>query len=255
MTNLSIALRWASLCGGMVFGIACGGTSTSAESHVHTDHADAGADATIVGSRDAAAPDRSCVTDDDCTAVLDYRDGFSCWSPEAVSKQAVRGDACLIPWTANPRCTTPAPPADCPGGEIPVKHSCFQLGCVVPRCREGACNLDTPIDCPTPDADPPDCAALLSSHRTVLALARRCDPTKSGNCTGSYADGCGCEVPYDIAGQYANAAWCAFDAWRSSDCSFVAGACGPTTCVTPTHAGATCVPNASGTEGTCQWKQ
>jgi hypothetical protein len=212
MTNLSIALRWASLCGGMVFGIACGGTSTSAESHVHTDHADAGADATIVGSRDAAAPDRSCGT-------------------------------------------TPAPPADCPGGEIPVKHSCFQLGCVVPRCREGACNLDTPIDCPTPDADPPDCAALLSSHRTVLALARRCDPTKSGNCTGSYADGCGCEVPYDIAGQYANAAWCAFDAWRSSDCSFVAGACGPTTCVTPTHAGATCVPNASGTEGTCQWKQ
>jgi hypothetical protein len=88
MTNLSIALRRASLCGGMVFGIACGGKAISAESHVNSDHADASVDATIVGSRDAAAPDRSCVTDDDCIAVLDYRNGFSCWSPETVSKKA-----------------------------------------------------------------------------------------------------------------------------------------------------------------------
>ncbi len=243
---------------GIACSVGCGGRATSVGSGLIGDGNDAQVDATVVDASggDATLPDRTCVSDDDCVAVLDYRNGFICLAPTAASRQAVAGDACLVPWKPNPRCTTQSPPLDCPGGPVPVDHSCFVTACAFPRCKAGTCSLDFPLDCPAPDAGPPDCAALLATYRSVLAEARVCDPTKGDtSCQGDYADGCGCEVPYDLSGPYANATMCAFEAWTGAGCHIAPASCGTFTCVVPTSAGASCVANASGTTGTCEWKQ
>ena len=77
---------------------------------------DSAVDTSIVGN---------CTTADDCIAVLDYRNGFQCWWPSGASRADVSSDPCLIPWTPNPECTTPAPPPGCPSGLQPVSHSCI----------------------------------------------------------------------------------------------------------------------------------
>jgi hypothetical protein len=195
-----------------------------------------------------------CETDRDCLAVLDYRDGFFCWVPKASSLADVMRDPCLVPYRPNPRCTTAAPPSDCPyTGPIPVTHSCFAVPpCMSNTCVEGKCSLDIDyIGCQF-DAGPIDCEALRQTLVSAIATAQACDPAEaSSTCRGSYADTCGCEVPVNLSGPDGNAVDCAFQAWSNAGCRIVD--CGKT-CIRPTPAGAVCVPNASGTTGTCAWK-
>ena len=229
----------------------CGGVASSRSTSV-PDGASEASDSGDAGVSDATASGE-CVTDDDCVAVLDYREGFTCWLPSGASRADVRNDPCLIPWKPNARCTTPAPPAVCPmSGPIPVTHSCFTVDCATPTCNEGTCQADFGFNCPVVDAGPPDCEALRTTYVNALAAAQQCDPAPdASNCAGDYADACGCESPYDF-GPHANAVMCAFDDWRNANCPVPS--CG-TTCAAPTSAGAACVPNASGTMGTCQWKR
>jgi hypothetical protein len=219
---------------------------------------DVGSDATAGGSDAAIATSivGTCATVDDCVPVLDYRAGFACWVPSAASLADISRDPCLIPWKPNPRCTTEAPPASCPGGPQPVQHSCFNLACAIPACTAGRCsiNLGFGDQCgpANKDAAPIDCEALRTTLVNTLAAAQQCDPTQSPpSCQGDYADTCGCEAPYDLFGPYANAVQCAFEAWSDAHCPLAA--CGRP-CLTPTKAGAACVPNATGTTGTCAWK-
>jgi hypothetical protein len=170
---------------------------------LNTDGADAvvEAEATI----DAPPPARTCTTDDDCIAVLDHRDGFSCHLPSAASKVDVGRNPCLIPWKPNAVCTTPAPPAGCPYSDpIPVQHSCFNIPCALPTCNEGTCvtTYGFGSECPVVDAGLPDCATLLATYDQAITAGQECDPTQdASSCGGEYPDSCGCEAPYNLTGR------------------------------------------------------
>jgi hypothetical protein len=221
------------------------------------DAATSGADASVDQSHaggDSSSIVGTCVTADDCVAVLDYRAGFSCWVPSAASLSDVSRDPCLVPWKPNARCTTPPPPAGCTGGLQAVSHSCFAIPCAIPACNAGKCSVTLGFgsQCGAVDAGIPDCEILRTTLVNALAAAQQCDPTQtSPTCLGDYADTCGCEAPYDLSSPYANAVQCAFSDWSTANCRVVD--CGRT-CAVPTAAGATCVPNVTGKMGTCTWK-
>jgi hypothetical protein len=225
--------------------------------------ADAGGDAPVDGgvdafgkaAADAAPPASMCTTDDDCLAVLDYRDGFSCWFPSVASKSDIAKDPCLVPWKPNARCSTPAPPGGCPfGAPIPVLHSCPAVPCVLTSCSEGTCmsTLGFGGECPVVDAGPPDCAALQSTYAVAATAAQQCDPTQdAATCGGEYPDSCGCEAPFTLSGRNADLLQCAFDDITNAHCAFPT--CGATCAAVPWNGAATCAANASGTAGTCEW--
>jgi hypothetical protein len=235
-----------------------GGVDDAASSggDLRADQSDTGGDSAAGGS-DLAGNSSivgTCVTADDCVSVLDYRAGFSCWVPSAASLGDVSRDPCLVPWKPNARCTTPPPPAGCTGGLQAVNHSCFLIPCAIPACKDGKCSFTLGFggQCGAVDAGTPDCEILRTTLVNALAAAQQCDPTQtSPTCLGDYADTCGCEAPYDLSSPYANAVQCAFGDWSNANCRVVD--CGKT-CVAPTAAGATCVPNATGKMGTCAWK-
>ena len=195
----------------------------------------------------------ACVTADDCLPVLDYRAGFECWWPKAASWDDVGRDSCLIPWKPEANCTTARPPADCPGGPIPVNHSCLVSRCgYSTACTDGKCSIRFASQCDTVDGGTIDCEALQATFANALVAAQQCYvPQSPSVCTASLRDSCGCEVPYDISGPCATALQSAYNDWQNANCPIVD--CGKA-CVAPTSAGATCVPNATGTMGTCAWK-
>jgi hypothetical protein len=239
--------------GGGVFG--SGGATQSANSG-----GAGGGEIRDATAADVAPPTRSCNTSDDCILVLDYRNGFSCWSQSIVSKADAARDHCLVPATHDPRCTV-GPPDDCPYTyPIPVNHSCIMTSCISLTCNEGTCgaywgDLNA---CETPDAGLSDCAALLSDFVNTLARAQECDPVKDvQNCTNfSYQDDCGCHVPVNRASPYANAAECARNALFNAHC--VLPVC-ERACVVPSDWSvqpreAYCAAGAPGAKGTCLWQ-
>jgi hypothetical protein len=236
----------------MALAAGCGGREQS--NREPPDAGDAAFAADTADATDASSPARVCTTDDDCTAVLDYRHGFTCWYPSAASKADVSADPCLVPWTPNPRCTTPPPPAGCPSGPIAVQHSCPALQCEFPTCNEGTCQLDLRYgtQCPVVDAGPPDCVTLQAAYAKAAVAAQSCDPTQDASaCAGEYPDSCGCEAPFSVSGRPAEMLQCAFDDVMNAHCSFPT--CGETCVVVPPSGAATCVANASGSSGTCAW--
>ena len=208
------------------------------------------------GPRSPSSIVGACDGDDDCTLVLNYRDGFTCWAPSPASRADLERDHCFIEYHPDPRCSTPPPPADCPcQGSIPVDHSCLAYGdCITSTCTDGKCAVDVDItdECTAIDAGAPDCEMLRQALVEALEKAAECDPTQTEpNCQGNYADTCGCEAPYDLNSPYSNAAYCAFHAWANAHCPIVD--CGRT-CVRPTSAGAACAPDsATSLGGTCRW--
>lgn len=89
-----------------------------------------------------------CLSADDCVLVLDYRAGFECWWPVAASWTDVSRDACLIPWKPDPSDNiAPPPAANCPGGRIPVNHSCPAFRCAIQSCNASKCSYTVePLD-------------------------------------------------------------------------------------------------------------
>src|ERR1039458_8232668 len=78
----------------------------------------------------------------DCGALLDYRPGCGGYSPAAASVAALAPHPCPVPWNpSNPKCPRVTPPIDCPGGPIPVGHSCIRFSCQLAACAEGTCAL------------------------------------------------------------------------------------------------------------------
>jgi hypothetical protein len=224
-----------------------GGDVSADQSDAEGDLADGGSE-----SVDGSSIVGSCGTADDCLPVLDYRAGFECWSPKAASWEDVRRDPCLIPWKPYPECTTSSPPAGCPGGPIPVTHSCFVSRCAPMACTEGKCSFGYTGHCDTPDGGTVDCEELRTTLENAIAAVQQCYPPQAPSvCTLSLVDTCGCEVPYDISGPCDTAVQRAFDDWQNANCPIVD--CGKA-CATPTNAGATCVPSATGSMGTCAWK-
>ncbi|GEM_PF-3986398 len=229
----------------------CDGEESAGYSDVRYDSTgrarDSADDASILGN---------CITADDCIAVLDYRNGFECWLASPASKADVSRDPCLVPWKPDARCTTSAPPPGCPSGLQPVTHSCFVTACVFSVCTEGKCStkLGFNNECDTADAGsrPSDCEDLRTTYLNALSAAQQCYPTMDPTeCWGHSPDACGCDVPYDGSGVCADAVSSALADLQNAQCPFPS--CG-NTCVTPTAAGATCVPNATGTTGICAWQ-
>lgn len=231
------------------------GGAAACDGEVSAGYSDAGGDS-IGGSLDSAGDASifgSCITADDCLAVLDYRTGFECWLPSPASRTDVSRDPCLIPWKPSAECTTPAPPPGCPSGLQPVTHSCFVVRCEFPDCTEGRCSIKLGLgsQCDAVDAGPSDCETLRATYLNALAAAQQCYlPLNPTGCWGHSPDACGCDVPYDGTGRCATAVSSAFADLQNAHCPF--SSCGKT-CVAPT-AGATCVPDATGTTGTCAWK-
>jgi hypothetical protein len=227
-----------------------------ADATTGADAGDALSDASSDAVVDAPAPAWICTSDDDCLAVLDYRDGFECWGPTAASTAAVSADPCLIPWKPNARCTTPPPPPGCHSGPIPVQHSCFVMPCAIPSCNEGTCMVRVGFrnECPVVDAGPPDCAALQATYVQAATAAQQCDPTQDAAvCIGEYPDTCGCGAAFNFSGRAGTALDCAFQAIRDAQCSFPTCGTG-TRCPTVPDTGATtCAANESGASGTCAW--
>jgi len=199
----------------------------------------------------------SCTVDTDCVAVLDYRAGFECYSPTVASVADLARDPCLVPWNSNnPKCPLVTPPNDCPGGPIPVGHSCIILSCQFAVCAGGTCALNadfsTPSRCAAMDAGaPPDCDALRATYFAALAAAQTCDPTQTPTgCFNAFYDSCGCPAAADLSSPRANALQCALDALQRAQCGF--GNCGapcPSGNSTPACAS---MPNLAGvTLGTC----
>jgi hypothetical protein len=234
-------------CGGAGAAADCGEEASAgyydAGNEPTAEEPDSAADTSILGN---------CTTADDCVAVLDYRNGFECWFPSAASRTDVSRDPCLIPWTPEPECTTAAPPPECPSGPQPVAHSCLLAQCMISVCNEGKCSIHLPFECDRADAGAGNCDALRAIYLNALASAQRCypplDPT---GCWRHGPDACGCDVPYDGSGVCGDAALSALADLQNANCPITS--CG-NTCAAPTAAGATCVPNASGTAGTCAWK-
>jgi hypothetical protein len=199
----------------------------------------------------------NCTVDTDCVAVLDYRAGFECYSPAAASVADLARDPCLVPWNpSNPKCPPVTPPIDCPGGPIPVGHSCIRFSCQFAACAEGTCALNadfsTPSRCAAKDAGaPPDCDALRATYFATLAAAQTCDPTKTPTgCFNAFYDSCGCPAAADLSSPRANALQCALDALQQAQCGF--GNCG-TPCPSGNSTPACIsIPNLAGaTLGTC----
>ncbi len=194
-----------------------------------------------------------CAVDSDCVAVLDYREGFQCYSPRAASLADLANDRCLVPWNpSNPRCPLVTPPTDCPGGLILVNHSCPAF-CQFAICTGGTCTLgsdfSTPSRCAEVDAGaPPDCNALRAAYLAALADVQTCDPAKTPtSCFDAFYDGCGCPAAADLASPRADVLQCALDALQQARCGF--GNCGapcPSGSATPA-----CTANTTGTLGTC----
>jgi hypothetical protein len=238
----------------------CQGSATAGcDGEGSAGYSDVGGDSTgsILDSAGDASMFGNCITADDCIAVLDYRNGFECWLASPASKADVSRDPCLVPWKPDARCTTSAPPAGCPSGLQPVTHSCFVTACVSSVCTEGKCSIKLGFnyECDTADAGSTprsDCEDLRTTYLNALAAAQQCyPPMNPTGCWGHSPDACGCDVPYDGSGVCANAVSSALADLQNAQCPFPS--CG-NTCVTPTAAGAVCVPNASGTTGTCAWK-
>jgi hypothetical protein len=208
---------------------------------------DAAVDTAIIGI---------CTTADDCVAVLNYRTGFECWEASGATKADVSRDPCLVPWKPYPTCTTSAPPPGCPSGLQPVTHSCFVTCRVIPVCTKGRCAINLGGQCDNVDAGPTqvDCEDLRTTYLNALAAAQQCDPVQSpARCSGSNLDVCGCAVPFDRYGLCANAVSSALADWQNANCPIVFPPC-TKPCAVPSAAGATCVPNATGTAGTCAWQ-
>ncbi|HEX7597261.1 MAG TPA: hypothetical protein VF518_03540 [Polyangia bacterium] len=229
-----------------------GAGSTGTGGAVESSQADAATDS-AGEAPDADGSFGTCIAASDCVAVLNYRTGFECWFASAASKTDVSRDPCLVPWKPNPRCTTPPPPVDCPSGNQPVTHSCPATACEIPACTEGRCSVIFGSQCDKPDAGPAqsNCGSLLSAFQIALAAAQQCSPSFNPSaCRAVISDACGCRVPYDdFSGICATAVTNAFNDLGNAGCPAPA-TCG-TACVAPTKA--TCVPNASGTMGTCAW--
>lgn len=214
-------------------------------------------DATMDDSRPTSTIVGDCTTDADCVLVLDYRAGFECWWPVGASLADVSRDHCLLPWTRAPGpiwCAAGTPPSDCPGGDIPVMHSCLATSCLVPACNGGKCgsrfdlNADQSQCGATPSQAPVDCGSLRATYFNLLAAAQACDPSKEQTtCVSSYRDGCGCPAAADSTSPQATALICAQAAIDEGNCGY--GNCG-SPCPTGNR-NAVCVPNGTGTMGTC----
>jgi hypothetical protein len=226
---------------------------------------DAGADAVAFPDPDAIIGDgrpastivADCTTDADCVLVLDYRAGFECWWPVGASLTDVRRDPCLLPWARAPGpswCSTGTPPSDCPGGDIPVKHSCLASSCLVPACNGGKCeshlalSADVSQCATTVSPAPIDCGILRAKYVNALVAAQECDPTKEPTtCIPAYTDSCGCPAAADTTSPQVAALTCAQAALESGNCGY--GNCG-----SPCPSGnqnPVCVPDSSGITGTC----
>lgn len=178
--------------------------------------------------------------------MLDYRSGFECWSPSAATHDDLRRDPCLVPWRPDPMCTTAAPPKDCPGGLIPVEHSCLTFGsCIGSRCVDGLCRVTYDPSQPCGQADGGarnnDCDTLRAIFANALQAAMQCYPA-GDRCSPELPDICGCQVPYDPISRCADVAVAAYAAWRNTGCQFVACA---GTCVGPGRGSGVCVPDPS----------
>jgi hypothetical protein len=180
--------------------------------------------------------------------MLARREGSACYHPTPASREEAASDPCLIPWLPNPKCSLPEPVPSCVLPLDPVLHSCPATSpCVAPRCVAGNCSLDWE-GC-VPVLDDRDCETLRTEYVALLELGRGCDPTRDPpSCLGNLADTCGCELPYDAEGPYAQRVWCAFEAWRDTGCGIAD--CGHATC---TMGGdPVCRANGDGT-GTCEY--
>ena len=196
----------------------------------------------------------SCTTADDCLPVLDYRRGFECYGPKAASLEDIRRDPCLVLWRPHPTCTTSSPPVNCPGGPIPVSHSCLETGCVLSMaCTDGKCSFGSYNNCNPPDGGVVDCEDLRITLVNAIAAVQRCYPQASSVCTASLVDPCGCEVPYDISGGCVTAFQRALDDWQNAHCPYPVDAC-TRPCATRTSAGSACVPRETGSMGSCAWR-
>jgi len=123
---------------------------------------------------------------------------------------------------------------------------------VTPTCSEGKCAIIFDGQCEKVDAGPGDCETLRATYLNALAAAQQCyAPQNPTECWAHSPDACGCDVPYDGAGPCATVVASAFEDLQNAQCSFLACA---KPCVASTAAGAVCVPNTSGTMGTCAWK-
>lgn len=210
-------------------------------------------DAFVGDSRPASTIVGDCTADADCMLVLDYRAGFECWWPVGASLTDVGRDHCLLPWTRAPGpiwCATGTPRSDCPGGDIPVMHSCLATSCLAPACNAGKCETrlalaDDGSQCATmPKPASPDCGTLRTNYLNALTNAQQCDPTKQPTtCFAAYEDGCGCPAAADST----SALTCAQAALEDGNCGY--GNCG-SPCATGRQ-NAVCVPNATDSMGTC----
>lgn len=216
-------------------------------------------DATLGDTRPASTIVGDCTSQADCELVLDYRAGFECYWPTAASLTDVSRDPCLLPWTPTPGepgwCGTATPPSDCPGGEIPVQHSCEAFLCWTLSCSGGKCQVDFGAfgdagQCATAaNSSPVDCETLRPEYLNLLAAAQECDPTKQPTtCFADYTDSCGCPAAADLTSPQAPALSCAYAALQNGNCGY--GACG-SPCPTGKQNPPVCVPNPTGSMGTC----
>jgi len=218
-----------------------------------------GPDAIVPDNRPASTIVGDCTSDADCVLVLDYRAGFECWWPVGASLTDLSRDLCLLRWTWTPGepawCATATPPSDCPGGDIPVMHSCPASSCIVASCNGGKCvsRLALTEDgsrCATTANSPPpvDCGTLRSNYFIRLQAAQVCDPTKQPTtCFAAYTDGCGCPTSADSTSPQAAALSCARAALENANCGY--GNCGSPCPVVGQNS--VCVPNATGSMGAC----
>ena len=222
--------------------VACGGETS------HHDDMRTSVDAGAAGAAGGATIIGSCTLDEDCVAVLDVRRA-ECWWPSVASRAEAERDACLMPWSPNPKCTLPPAPAGCVPADGGGSHPCPATpACVGVHCDAGKCALDLDIACPTPELS--DCEVLRQRFVSLLEQGRQCDPSQDPpHCDGNLADTCGCELPYDTQGPYAQRISCAFDIWRNAGCPIVD--C-ERSCVPP-KGPAVCAPVGSAMSGSCQY--
>lgn len=246
-------------CAGRPLGLRTTADAAGAEPTATAERFDLGHWDGLATPRDTSAEAASrgrCAQDEDCVAVLDYRSGFECWAPSAASREDLRRDPCLIPWSPEPMCTTAAPPKDCPGGLIPVDHSCIAFGsCVANQCVDGMCRVtfDLSQTCGQTDggAKGNDCDTLRVVYGNALRTAMQCSPA-GDRCSKQMPDFCGCQVPYNPASRCADVAVAAYAAWRKAGCQYVVCAGG---CVVSGSDPALCFPSPIPSYGMCDWQR
>ena len=100
----------------------------------------------------------------------------------------------------------------------------------------------------TANSAPVDCGSLRSDYFDLLTAAQECDPTKQPTtCFPAYTDSCGCAAAADMTSPQWAALSCAQAALENGNCGY--GNCG-SPCPTENQ-NAVCVPNATGSMGTC----